>query len=121
MLIIQVYDQQYITEATKEGNLNLDEKVVSLQKCINQCKHVSISDKDEIGTNISISINWDENNDKTGSKHFSLLQLPLFHRCSKSNPGNQRNSSSASAQTGRCCHDDNDDVVAVAFNQIVVD
>ena len=36
MLIIQVYDQQYITEATKEGNLNLDEKVVSIASEVHQ-------------------------------------------------------------------------------------
>ena len=38
-------------------------------------------------------------------------QLPLFHRCNKSSPA-QRNSSSASAQTGYCGnyeHNDDDD------------
>ena len=71
MLIFQVYDQQYITEATKEAYLNLDEKVVSLQKCINQCKHVSISDKMRLGP--TYRSDFDEN----------MIKLTLIKTCER--------------------------------------
>ena len=59
---------------------------------------------------------------KEMQKNF-FFQLPLFHRCNKSSPV-QRNSSSASAQTGLNCgnydNDDDDNGDVVRFPNCIV-